>query len=244
MLCINYDKKIVFIHIPKCAGSFTKNYLVQNYGFSFEENDDYNDDDSVDSNKSQKSKRYIKHFKNYHKHEDDDYKKGLFDIYNTDKFFSYANIPSFKDYKFFSFVRNPYTRFISGYIYFKNNKFVEQDEQYFVDINTLIKNKDKLSKGAYSHIFITQKQHLGHSNYIIGRMENLEDDLTGILKELDVEKTGDNLLIKRNNNTYEKKFYEYYDTNILKFVNEFFDEDFKEFHFVKIISVHNLRLCL
>ncbi len=143
----------------------------------------------------------------------------------------------------FTFVRNPYTRFISAFFYCKGNKFI--DIEYFDSIDKCIANKDKLTSTSYFHIFKTQKRHIILSDSsekkldFIGRFENLKEDLTSLYKRLKLEEHFPKKRINENPINYGD-YKQYYTQEILNFVNDHFREDFEEFDYPIIKDHKNL----
>jgi hypothetical protein len=87
-------------------------------------------------------------------------------------------------------------------------------------------------------VFVSQKQYIKNiPNLTILNFENLDKELSNYLKENDFEIIHEKNKISKNSTFKEKNFWEYYDKFILDFVNEYFDEDFKNFNFPKYTSL-------
>jgi hypothetical protein len=225
-LKINHDLKLVFLHIPKTGGMFITLSLLKNY--NFEEYDIYeNNSNQIVNNKDINNKNI------------NGIKRCTSLIENGYRYLLHEEI---MNYKYFCFVRNPYERFISGILYsdikkdgFSNLYEVIMNMENYKNcmVNTRLNDLE-----AYLHIFLTQSHFIKNiPNVTILKFENLNNNFCDFLlkngiKEISHEKTPINI------STYEEKhFWEYYDTFVLNFVNNFFDEDFKNFGFEKYDNV-------
>jgi hypothetical protein len=149
----------------------------------------------------------------------------------------------------FTFVRNPYHRFISGwnFVIKKMSKTVIciDEIEDLHDLNCVIRQKDLLSPISYNHIFVTQYEHVldknGKNNMdFIGKMENLETDLEDVLQKL-----GFTEIIhkkdKKINETKHNYYKEYYNQTILDFVNKWFEKDFIEFGYERFDTMEEFQ---
>ena len=115
MIYISHELKAIYIHMPKCGGCYIRDILIKYYGFqnicrkstrkdyaTFFDNPEQvtTQDDGVDSIRKFGVLRYY------------------LDNPNLDK----QRIDAFKYYYIFTFVRNPYEKIVSGFLYIK--KFV------------------------------------------------------------------------------------------------------------------------
>jgi hypothetical protein len=139
------------------------------------------------------------------------------------------------DYKFFCFKRCPYQRFISGILFCGINisnlkKFILDREKF--------KDGNFFQVSQYAHIFVSQYQYIKNiPNLTILNFENINNDLCKYLISAGIEIKHNENNIKKNTSLKEKSFWEYYDKFVLDFVNEYFDEDFKNFNFPKYTSL-------
>jgi len=208
MCSINHSKKAIFIHIPKNGGSYIAEILSKHYGFKnyYLRRPDHSAfcggiDKSVD-----------KHENKIH---------GTLIYYKTSPHINRImgmTREKWNSYFIFTFTRNPYDRIISGWNYCnkKNIPF-----KYYLTMYTRVNSYD------YWHVFMTQTRHLIDLNgkpsvNYIGKLENIETDLTDILHKL-----GFNIIHKpfiknsRSHNDYNT----YYDNETRMFVNELMKED-------------------
>jgi hypothetical protein len=268
MCSINHDLKAIFIHVPKCGGSFTSRILKNYYDFesirlphenhkdfsslfddNFDEGDESNEDD-------------LEQF-----HNDKSYgdpwtttEQGILRYNSSSKLYNYImemDEEKWKDYKKFTIIRNPYDKFISAWKFI--NKCVKKSSKDTENIQLLTlqeyisKSKSQLydyCKFAYSHSHITTYDHLIdftndlHIDYV-GSQENLNEDLCDILLKIGVDKIKHRKELEENNkcNVNEHAAYiEYYDDSILKKVNEILQKDFDAFtQYKQIFSLQEMK---
>lgn len=209
MASVNLDKKIIYLHIPKTAGSYIQQILLKNYGFFV-----YN----------WMALDYQKCVFSY---------KGctLSDYFSTPEILEIIGITSLSEYKKFTFVRNPYHRFISAWKYMVQKGFLNEN----MSIDEIIDNRENFSGIVYNHLFVTQSDHLSKWHFDeIGKFETLEEDLECILNEFDIIKTHKPIKYNVTNNYGDSM--EFYNTNpkLLQFVNTYFAEDFTKFGYSTI----------
>jgi len=252
MVSINYERKCIFFHIPKTAGSYIQKALNSKYdfiGYNYcirYDTGEFNLKPSFFSNKTN-------HINNSSFLNSNPYSCKTLGI---QKYFSSSSLMlkmmKLNEEKWdnlfkFTFVRNPYERFISGWNYvlhgFKTKKIVNDENLDLEEINKLndleytITNKNILTPIAYNHIFMTQYEHILDRNNknnmdFIGKIENLEKDLEFVLNKIGITEIIHDKE-KKVNKTEHKYYKEYYSQTILDFVNDFFDVDFREFGYTK-----------
>lgn len=224
-LYINNEKKIIFIHIVKNGGIFTSGKLINFYNFTR-----YEGMLPLSLNPYEFIRKYneleqniivntmIKIIKN-----------GYLSLINSD----YLN------YKYFCVIRCPYQRFISGILFCNNkNECVINDLKNYILNRENLKNKHFTGYIDYSHIFVTQSQYLKNiPNLTLLNFENINKELCDFLKNNNFEIKHNEEKSYKNSSFKEKNFWEYYDKFIFDFVNEYFDEDFKNFNFPKYNSL-------
>ena len=180
-MLLHNDKKSIFIHNPKCGGTYIKKILLKNYNFtnicSIEKHNEFNKFIRFDEKLFRPNEPVINITK-----------LGLFRYYSSHQ----NNYKELLDNYFtFSFVRNPYEKFVSAYLFLKDNVDVHYESyNYYIDLHTFIeKYKDICCGFAYYHAFITQTDILlNYDNKInisyIGRQESLDIELFEIIKIL------------------------------------------------------------
>ena len=230
-MLINYDLKAIFFHNPKCGGNSVID-ILRNYDFLEICRDDHeNYIDFVGD------ERYInKHIKDKHTIR----KMGKYRYFYSHQ---NANKTHMDEFFKFTFVRNPYTKLLSAYMYLKrriendNNTIrgLEENPEYFTDFNVFVKNYQAVNNISFFHTFIPQYEQLvDFSNNIhyqyIGKTETLNEDLINIFMLLNITDV-DNLIrgihTKHNVTIYDKNITEYYNEETFKFVNTFFEKDFE-----------------
>ena len=217
-LKINDELKIIFLHIPKTGGMFITFSLINYY--NFKEHQKINDDNT----ELQVKKKCVKFIESGYTH---------------------LLTPQILNYKFFACVRNPYERFISGYLY------VEANSYGFLNVNDTIRNLENFKNGLcyymvcdlniYIHLFITQTDFIkNYPNVTILQFDNLNSTFCDFLLKNGVTEIKHPNLIVNKVEYKNTKFWEYYDSYTLNFVNNYFDNDFKNFGFEKYHNVNDL----
>jgi len=258
---INYDLKSIFFHIPKCAGNSTI-HILQNCNF-LEICRDYHDNyinfvgdesyiDKIPGFPCIRDKHTIK-------------KMGKYRYFYSHQF---SNKEHMDDFFKFTFVRNPYTKLLSAYMYLKRHldtcnmnsgleenpqytiRGLEENPQYFTDLDVFVKNYQNVNNISFFHAFIPQYEHLlDFSNNInfqyIGKTETFNEDLINIFILLDIknyEELISGIHRKHNVSDYEKNITEYYNEETFQFVNTFFKKDFEVFGYKKYETFEEFKL--
>lgn len=219
MVCYCPERRILFIHLPKCAGLTVESILIQNYGF--------------------------KHFTFKSGLRGDPYpflreprgKIGFFKYIL--KYSEEAKTIDFSTYRKFAVVRNPYTRAESGIRYLhkcsvKNSAYKDQNGKLCLKPGHFPMSIDKFYRTClirdyyYVHFCLSQVDSLkdldGNIDFTIVRFENLIDDLKSLLFDeygmdvTDIEKVHANKSEIRNL-TLDR-------SHVMKLVSKIHKEDF------------------
>jgi len=224
MTTISRSKKLVYHHIPKNAGTYIESVLT-----------DY--DDFVSYSFTILA-----------------YKDPLFfartDMGIREKFHKQLHIYSLtkeelSNYIEFTFVRNPYTRLISGFQYNMGKKFEEinpkVDYEKTLDLSYVIENREKLTTNSYLHLFRTQYLEVKNCPNLkfIGRYETMYDDLDKLFKLVDLPLDYPKEVVNKSPDK-KSSYKNYYTKEILDFVNDYFDEDFVQYGYSKVYKIEDL----
>ena len=138
-------------------------------------------------------------------------------------------------YFIFTFIRNPYDRIVSGWNYV--NKYNISFENY-INLNY------KDNSYNYWHIFMSQSRHIIGSNgkinaHFIGKLENIEHDLTIILNRIGYPNKLHNPF-KKNSKQHDNYKKYYINNNVLNKVNFLMKEDFENFDYEKIDTIDKI----
>jgi len=235
MIYINHNKKAIFIHIPKTGGSYIGPSLVKYYGFT-----NYLpllQKRRPDHNIICQTMRFKRVITNNPLYDNSFFNKtiGLLTYCKTSAYLNkQMNMDDNKwnTYTKFCFIRNPYSRALSGWKHVNTilklntgfNQYLNQPKYNVADIE-------------YGHIFMSQTAQIQDINGecgvdIIGKFETLEEDFRIILikigfNEIIHKQIKVNVSNKDNNENivFEKQ-------TVIK-INELFNEDFNNFHYIK-----------
>jgi hypothetical protein len=248
LFSINHKLKAVYIHLPKCGGSYVEKILENYYEFILDnilkEDSDYVMDTYLLPVKSRGALRF---------YINSSYIQQKYDMSN-DKWNQY--------YKF-TFVRNPYTKTISAYLFFKAhyNIVIEEGATFpsFIEFLNIIRNgvNDKFYKNHnflyyfhYYHFLITQYEHVIDNNgniniNFIGKFENLNKELIEVLNNLKLKIELKHIDEIKNNSkvNHTRKFKNidyYFDQEALIFINSHFEKDFVFFGYKRYFTIDEL----
>lgn len=235
MIYINHELKAVFIHIPKNGGSYVGSTLEKYYHFTnylpllMKRRPDHHIicKTSLDSRIS-KTGNYIYDNSFFNR------TVGLLVYCKTSKYLSEKmnmNEEKWNTYTKFTFIRNPYSRILSGWKHFNTvfNRNISLNEYLQTE------NVNKLSNIEYGHTIMTQKKQIENIDAscgvdIIGRFEHLEEDLRHILNYLGIQTIKHPIehINVSNTETYDNIVFE---STAIQFINYWFREDFNTFHY-------------
>lgn len=211
---------LLFIHIPKCAGEFIQKK------FNFYQN--------WKNSNVYKNEYFQEKFNN-----DQNFTFGHADI----NIFKKKNVISKKFYdKSFKFciVRNPYSRFVSIFLYYKKHNILNKNYSFDNYINYVYNNKNNIPKNNSQNVnykIYNLRSHLNQQkSWIpndINKIYKFEDGLEKIC--LDIVKHTNAKLIDNNfskvNYTIKKK--KYYNNNNFEKIYEIYKNDFLSFNYSK-----------
>lgn len=234
MLYINHERKAIFIHIPKTAGSYIANVLVKYYGFT----------------------NYLHLLANKCPEHDEISKTNEFPIvltgnpkYDNSFFNKFTGILKYcqmseyinkmcnmdadkwNEYFKFCFIRHPYSRAISAW------KHIKQIFPNSLPFNEYIRqNKYFVSNIEYGHIFMSQLIHITDISgkcgmNMIGRFEHLEEDLEIILNKIGFRQIIHNKKIINSSKNFTLKI----DRKMLRIMNYLFSDDFRYFRYKMVL---------
>lgn len=254
MCSINHDMKAIFFHIPKNGGLYVENILNKYYGFKtyyFTRKDHHifnRDNPSPDNGqgficiKEQGMLRYIQTSDEFNE------KMGM----DSEKWSTY--------YKF-TFMRNPYSRFYSGYEYIKkgiNNNYGELKECFQSNMKNMtfdiddFYNIDKIGF-AYTHLCIPQTEHMLNSEDtipfdFIGRFEHLNSDLVKVLQNLNISKIKHGIYLKYdtkvNTSTKRINYRNVFSDTLIQKINKHFSKDFELGGYDMYNNTESLNVCV
>ena len=118
----------------------------------------------------------------------------------------------------FCFCRNPYDRAVSHYFYARKRHPKEFSPKVsFIDFTRTL--------GNYGRMFRLQSYYVEKLEFdFIGRFERLKEDFNYIANHL-----GINAELIKDNATKHKPYWEYYNSESIENVKNFYDKDFKRF---------------
>ena len=207
---ISHKHKFIFIHIPKCGGTSIEHSLLTTHGIP--------EDRVIKWNLTDEEKQ---EFRLYYKYGNIDVQHRKIDQYKTE---------NEKKYFTFTFVRNPWERFLSEYFYIKKEKGCgcnDFDENYPSFKHFVINNGIKCCNYAHDFPqidFVFNSNHGKLTNFV-GRCEDMQYDFDYICGKLKIPKTK----LPHRNPTKHKHYTEYYDDETKEIVEEKYAKDIEYF---------------
>ena len=245
MCSINHEKKAIFIHIPKTAGSYLAEVLQKNYGFKnyYLQRPDH---------KQFCFQNYIDNSVKYHENKI----HGTIVYYKTSKYLNQImgmNEEKWNTYHKFCFVRNPFDRTVSGWNYCNNRSKYNIDFHKFIDFDFNTNSFD------YWHTFMPQYRHIVNEKGekfidFIGYFENIEEDLKVVLEKLNLKITHKPFIKNQSKHDNYLKYYkdsnidsnsdnnnsDKYNNELIEKVIKICNEDFNNFNYNKEIEKNHL----
>jgi hypothetical protein len=138
-----------------------------------------------------------------------------------------------KDYKTFSFVRNPYARMVSAYFHFSKHGIIKDYESLSKAFNIELEEIDtfkgfvKMTTIHQNHHWQPQVTHIPSSINFIGKIESFQKDFDALCRLLNIRRR----IIPRSNKTRHKHYSVYYDDETYNIVTERYSEDLQRFNY-------------
>ncbi|HNQ03393.1 MAG TPA: sulfotransferase family 2 domain-containing protein [Thiobacillaceae bacterium] len=143
----------------------------------------------------------------------------------------------FADYFKFTFVRNPWDRLLSAYMFLSNGGFNGDDEEWARDNLASYGNFTDFVRGWVNTKNIWTKQHFYPQSYFlktegrlavdfVGRFENINEDFARIARHLGVDAHLEHL-----NSSGRKDYHDYYDEECREIVGRVYREDIELFDY-------------
>lgn len=242
MCSINHELEAIYIHIPKCGGLYIEKILENKYNFkthyfTHENNQEFVGNEIYHENTPKNLSGFlnIKH-------------KGILRYFMSSEIHNKATgmtMEKWKTYKKFTFIRNPYDRFISGWKYLNKSKL-----HNYTEISDYLSNKNNLDNYSYFHTFVSQYENLLNLDNKIdidyfGRFENLNEDLCDILIKLGVKKIIHTDVISNDlkfNSSGHEEYPNYYNVITINEINNLLQDDFNYFvQFKKVETIDDMK---
>ena len=139
-----------------------------------------------------------------------------------------------KEYYLFTFVRNPYERFFSGWksVMKSKNQSDKITPEYFKE-NFSMKEIDGDKVTVDIHIGMTQTQHLGNTLVHLNKIYKFEDFLTGYNEINEKFNCGGAENPKKANVSVVVDIEKFMNNEIIDFINKKYDIDFTNFGYKK-----------
>lgn len=257
MIFANHDLKLIFVHIPKCGGTYVSNILNSYYAFAWITNDDQilqRDDHAA----------FCGDDPNHYVFGEAAYgirKQGVLRyLEGHPKYSEIFGVPvSLRhQYRSFAVVRNPYDRMVSAYTYLKdsrNRPMRMLNRDYMHSFSLFLASSASVSNASFCHAFITQYDHLLGNDGKLGvsrvlRLESLDSDLCDLLRESGVvdltHLSPENAAYLTDPETRNasarggRRICEYYGQAELDFVNLHFAADFDHFGYTCYATVSDM----
>lgn len=194
----SHEKKIIFIHIPKTAGTSITDLLKDN---TTNKKFRYNNHGKL---------RVLPDILDYHKHS------------SSSRYEKLLGENLYSEYFKFTFVRNPWDRMVSWFEYARLGRPYNATEfERWIDM-VEARSDDQMHKFMENGIKKVD---------FIGRFENLEEDMSFVLKETGLEEENLLNLKKLNQSTRMEDYTRYYTPFLKEKVEKIFEEEIEYFKY-------------
>ena len=207
---ISHKHKFIFIHIPKCGGTSVEQTLLKN--------EDIPEERILKWNLTEEEQH---EYRLYYRYGNIDVQHRKIDQYKTE---------NEKNYFTFTFVRNPWERFLSEYFYIKKigGCGCKDFETKFPTFKHFVVNTG-IKCCYYAHDF-PQIDFVFNSNHgkltnFVGRCEDMQYDFDYVCGKLKIPKTK----LPNRNPTKHRHYTEYYDDETKQIVAERYAKDIEYF---------------
>jgi len=208
------DKNIIFIHVPKTGGGTIEHMILEDH-FKYKK----------DLDLKEERKKLFSLNKQWTQHHTITETISSRKIYNPQEFFKFA------------FVRNPWDRIVSEYLYMKNNtgcacrgnirKIPKSFEEYVLG-NFKCSWRNHISE-QYKFIYNSRDELMVD---FLGRFENYENDLSSLLKKLGIQNRKNIPCVNQTRSLKQKiikPYWMYYNKETKKIIEQKFEKDIKLF---------------
>jgi chondroitin 4-sulfotransferase 11 len=243
--------KLIFIHTPRTGGTSIENFFIDRHiinecleHFNFEEYIDHFEDLSNIWQKSRGESKYEfgkNHFLKFGHQENriaqipSFSKHYWFHYFDGVKWLQHASIKDFnnkKNYFKFSFVRNPWDRAVSDWIYLQEQADIKPieplknyllQEGFFATINHLNNRDGRGDHFATQSSFIVENEKIAVD--FVGKFENFQEDFNIVCEKINIPRQE----LPHHNKSNHKHYTEYYDDETKQIVAEKYAKDIEYF---------------
>ena len=151
----------------------------------------------------------------------------------------------YQNYTFFTFSRNPYDRMYSFYLQFEHVvKRIFKEDASFLPIEKWYEDPKfiyiRKLVNVPLHEYVNDPTDLEQPEFIIGRVENYEDDICRIFDKIGIPSTDISINIRNPPPVTGYKYLCEYDQEALDFVNREYAKDFSRFGYRKIENAEDI----
>ena len=221
---ISHGHKCVFIHIPKNAGTTIEFGILKAIGEKFDEEKFSTHPAPIFAlRRDVKHKYWLKGGRG--RVLGQRRKQQLYRPHA--KLGQHTNAP---DYFCFTFVRNPWSRLVSEFIYRRNRYGSKQHAD--VDFARMVRtgyifDKKFMRDHHESYLPNGQLRYINENMDFVGKVENLQEDFEKVTNKLGLKK----VILPRINKRYYKPYWEYYDDETRELIAKRFKRDIETFNY-------------